>query len=125
MIADLTILPVGSTAHLATMLAEVLQEIRRSGVVYQLTGTTTCLEGSWDQIMDTARRCHEISRHHAPHIVTLLRIEDDIEGSNGLKANVASVEQEAGEGFVTALPEEPTVTVPLPLPEEKPVPSRG
>lgn len=81
------------------MLADVLKEIRRRGIVYQLTGTTTCLEGTWDQIMDVARLSHEISRRHAPHIVTMLRIEDDIEGSDGLKANVAAVEELAGEEF--------------------------
>ena len=99
MTAALTILPVGGGAHLGTMLADVLKEIRRRGIVYQLTGTTTCLEGTWEQIMDVARLSHEISRRHAPHIVTMLRIEDDIEGSDGLKANVAAVEELAGEEF--------------------------
>ncbi len=99
MTADLTILPVGGGAHLGTMLADVLKEIRRRGIVYQLTGTTTCLEGTWEQIMDVARLSHEISRRHAPHIVTMLRIEDDIEGTDGLEANVAAVEKLAGEEF--------------------------
>jgi uncharacterized protein YqgV (UPF0045/DUF77 family) len=99
MTADLTILPVGGGAHLGTLLADVLKEIRRRGIVYQLTGTTTCLEGTWEQIMDIARLSHEIGRRHAPHIVTMLRIEDDIEGSDGLIANVAAVEKIAGEEF--------------------------
>jgi len=99
MTADLTILPVGSRAHLGTMLADVLKEIRRQGLVYQLTGTTTCLEGSWEQITAVAKACHDIGRKHAPHIVTLLRIEDDIEGSNDLQANVETVEKIAGEKF--------------------------
>jgi uncharacterized protein (TIGR00106 family) len=107
MTADLTILPVGGGAHLGTMLADVLKEIRRRGVVYQLTGTTTCLEGTWEQIMEIARLSHEISRRHAPHIVTLLRIEDDIEGSDGLTANVAAVEKIAGEEFNHEAPEVP------------------
>lgn len=112
MTADLTILPVGGGAHLGTMLADVLKEIRRRGIVYQLTGTTTCLEGTWDQIMEVARLSHDISRRHAPHIVTMLRIEDDIEGSDGLKANVAAVEEIAGEEFNhDAPPGTPTLKV--------------
>ncbi len=99
MTADLTILPVGGGAHLGTLLADVLKEIRRQGVTYQLTGTTTCLEGTWDQITAVARACHDIGRKHAPHIVTMLRIEDDIEGSNDLQASVAAVEKIAGEKF--------------------------
>jgi uncharacterized protein (TIGR00106 family) len=104
MTADLTILPVGGGAHLGTMLADVLKEIRRQGVVYQLTGTTTCLEGSWEQITTAARACHEIGRKHAPHVVTMLRIEDDIEGSNELAASIAAVENLAGEKFNNAPP---------------------
>lgn len=99
MTADLTILPVGGTAHLGTLLADVLTEIRRQGIVYQLTGTTTCLEGTWDQIMGVARACHEIGRKHSPHLVTMLRIEDDIEGSNDLQASIQAVESLAGKKF--------------------------
>jgi uncharacterized protein YqgV (UPF0045/DUF77 family) len=81
------------------MLADVLKEIRRRGVVYQLTGTTTCLEGTWEQIMEIAKCSHDIARRHAPHIVTMLRIEDDIEGGDGLDVAVAAVEELAGEKF--------------------------
>lgn len=111
MTADLTILPVGGGAHLGTMLADVLKEVRRRGIVYQLTGTTTCLEGTWDQIMEIARACHDISRRHAPHIVTMLRIEDDIEGHDGLDANVAAVEELAGERFNHEAPPAPPLRV--------------
>jgi len=93
MTADLTILPVGSNAQVATVLADVLQEIRRRGIIYQVAGTTTALEGTWDQITETARACHNIGRRYAPHVVTLIRIEDDLEGANEL----AAVQPAAGE----------------------------
>ena len=112
MTADLTILPVGSNAHVASVLADVLKEIRRRGIIYQLTGTTTCLEGSWDQIAATAKACHEIGRRHAPHVVTLLRIEDDLEGSNDLQASIEAVEAIAGEAFNSNPPVTPGVATP-------------
>jgi uncharacterized protein (TIGR00106 family) len=121
MTADLTILPVGGGAHLGTMLADVLKEIRRQGVVYQLTGTTTCLEGSWEQITSVARACHEIGRKHAPHIVTMLRIEDDIEGSNELQASVNAVEELAGEKFNS---DHPATAGAVTAPSSPPVPAR-
>ena len=108
MTADLTLLPVGGGAHLGSMLADVLKGIRRQGIVYQLTGTTTCLQGSWDEIMAAAKVCHEIGRSHAPHVVTLLRIEDDIEGGNDLPAAIAAVEELAGEKFNSRPPGEPS-----------------
>lgn len=121
MTADLTILPVGGGAHLGTVLADVLKEIRRQGITYQLTGTTTCLEGTWEQITVVARACHDICRKHAPHVVTMLRIEDDIEGSNELQASIAAVEDLAGEKF-NSQPPLPTATTlndaPPPLPRD-------
>lgn len=126
MTADLTILPVGGGAHLGTLLADVLKEIRRQGVIYQLTGTTTCLEGSWDQITAVARACHEIGRKHAPHVVTMLRIEDDIEGSNGLRSSIAAVENLAGEKFNDAPPPPAeTITAAPAAPLASPVANRA
>jgi uncharacterized protein (TIGR00106 family) len=119
MTADLTILPVGGGAHLGTVLADVLKEIRRHGITYQLTGTTTCLEGTWEQITAVARACHDICRKHAPHVVTMLRIEDDIEGSNDLQGSIEAVEELAGEKFNSQPPLQPGGTAlsdSLPLP---------
>jgi uncharacterized protein (TIGR00106 family) len=111
MTADLTILPVGGNAHLATVLADVLKAVRRQGVTYQLTGTTTCLEGTWDQIVSTARHCHDVARSHAPHVVTLLRIEDDIEGHNDLQSSIAAVKELAQEDFNSRPPAEHAAAV--------------
>ena len=98
MLADLTILPIGSNAHTSETLAEVLKAIDSSGIAYQLTPTTTCLEGSWDKIMNVTRLCHEVARRHHSHVVTEIRIEDD--GDNGmLRHNLESVESHAGRTF--------------------------
>jgi uncharacterized protein (TIGR00106 family) len=106
MTADLTIIPVGGGAHLGTVLADVLREIRRQGIVYQLTGTTTCLQGSWDEITAVAKACHAIGRSHTAHIVTLIRIEDDALGGNELQASIDSVKEIAGEKINSLPPAE-------------------
>lgn len=87
------------------MLADVLKIIKESGLTYQLTPTSTCLEGNWTEVMAVVQRCHETVRSESPHLVTLLRIEDDVELGGKLAGNVASVEAEAGEAFATS-PEE-------------------
>jgi uncharacterized protein (TIGR00106 family) len=98
MLADLTILPIGSNAHTSDTLAEVLKAIDSSGIAYQLTPTTTCLEGSWEKIINVTRLCHEIARRQHAHVVTELRIEDD--GDHGmLRHNLESVESHAGRSF--------------------------
>jgi len=100
MLADLTIIPIGSSAHTSDTLAEVLEAIDSSGIAYQLTPTTTCLEGSWDKVMNVVRLCHEIARRHHAHVDTEIRIEDD--GDSGmLRHNLESVESRAGRHFHT------------------------
>lgn len=123
MTADLTILPIGGNAHAGTVVAEALKALRRLGIPYQLTGTTTCLQGTWEQITAAAKLCHEIGRKHTPHVVTMLRIEDDIEGGNSLQASVAAVEELAGEKFNQQPPEEPVrVSPPASLPAVEIIP---
>lgn len=98
MIADLSIFPVGGDTHISGLLGEVLKEIKASGLDYQLTPTATCLEGTWDEITSVARRCHQVARRDSPHVITLLRIEDDAdEGATKLRRNVSSVEEKAGQ----------------------------
>jgi uncharacterized protein (TIGR00106 family) len=99
MLADLTIIPVGGDKHTSTVLADVVKAVEASGLDYQLTPTSTCIEGSWDQLSDIARKCHEIARKSSPHVVTILRIEDDDAAENMLRKNVESVEQKAGQPF--------------------------
>lgn len=105
MIADLSIIPVGGSSHTSGVLSKVLTLIEDSGVRYQLTPTATCLEGTWDEICAVARRSHELARTEAPHVVTLLRFEDDGNVGGKLVRNVASVEEKADRDFAQS-PEE-------------------
>lgn len=102
MLADLCIIPIGHGTHTSTVLADVLKIIKDSGLSYQLTPTSTCIEGSWSDVMAVVQRCHEAVRDESPHLVTLLRIEDDVDLGGKLAKNVASVEKEAGEAFATS-----------------------
>lgn len=102
MLADLAIIPVGHGAHTSDVLSEILRAIKASGLPYQLTPTSTCIEGDWDEVMALVKHCRSIARGSSPHVITLLRIEDDLEQRAGkLSANVESVEEEAGEDFAT------------------------
>jgi len=99
MLADLTIIPIGHSPHTSHVLADVLKTVKESGLAYQLTPTSTCIEGSWDDIVAVAKRCHQIARTGAPHVVTTLRFEDDEVTQNKLRSNLDSVEEKAGEVF--------------------------
>ena len=99
MLADLSIIPIAHSPHTSHILADVLKIIKESGLAYQLTPTSTCIEGSWDDIVAVAKRCHQVARVEAPHVVTTLRFEDDEMNENKLRSNLDSVEEKAGEEF--------------------------
>lgn len=107
MLADLAIIPVGHSAHTSQVLAAVLKTIKDSGLAYQLTPTSTCIEGDMDEILAVVKQCHQIARADTPHVVTLLRLEEDEVSSGKLQGNPASVEQKAGESFAKTPPAGP------------------
>ncbi|MBC8009143.1 MAG: thiamine-binding protein, partial [Burkholderiales bacterium] len=56
MLADLVIIPIGHGARTSETLAGVLKIIKDSGLAYQLTPTSTCLEGTWEEVMAVVKR---------------------------------------------------------------------
>ena len=93
MLAELSIIPVGEGTHISEQIAIALKFVDASGLPYQLTPSGTCIEGEWDQVMSVIRQCHERVRSISPHVITLIKIEDDEEERNKLTQNVTSVQE--------------------------------
>ncbi len=96
MLAELSIIPIGNSTHLSGELAKVLKLVDESGLPYQLTPSGTCIEGGWDELMPLIRQCHERARKASPHVVTLIKLEDDEGEQQKLTRNVASIEEKIG-----------------------------
>jgi len=93
MLAELSIVPLGVGEHLSGPLAEALDIVDRSGIQYKLTPSGTCLEGSWDEVMEVVKRCHTRMREKSRHVFTTIRIEDEEGESNKLVRNISSIEE--------------------------------
>lgn len=96
MLVELSLIPVGGDTHSSAALARALEMVDRSGLPYQLTPSGTCIEGEWDEVMALVRQCHESMRETRPHVVTIIKIEDDAGEHGKLSRNVASVEEKMG-----------------------------
>jgi uncharacterized protein (TIGR00106 family) len=96
MLAELSIVPIGGDSHTSGKLAEILKLIDASGLPYQLTPTATCIEGKWEEIMEVVRQCHNRVRQSSPHVITMIKIEDEEGAHDKLRRNVSSVEEKAG-----------------------------
>lgn len=96
MLAELSIIPVGGNTHSSAELAKILKLVEQSGLPYQFTPSSTCIEGEWDQIMPLIRQCHDRARKDSPHVVTFIKLEEDEGERNKLADNVTSVEEKLG-----------------------------
>jgi uncharacterized protein (TIGR00106 family) len=96
MLAELSIFPIGRNSHSSAELAKILKLVEESGLPYQLTPASTCIEGEWDEIMPLIQRCHERARKGSSHVVTLIKLEDDDGERNKLIGNLTSVEEKLG-----------------------------
>jgi uncharacterized protein (TIGR00106 family) len=96
MLAEISIVPLGRGEHLSEALAEILDVVDRSGIRYKFTPCGTCLEGSWDEVIDVVSRAHTKARQTSRHVLTTLRIEDEEGENDKLTRNVTSVEEKLG-----------------------------
>ncbi|MBI4356073.1 MAG: MTH1187 family thiamine-binding protein [Candidatus Omnitrophica bacterium] len=99
MLAELEILPVGLPGtSLSRQIATVAKLIDASGLDYRVGPMGTVVEGSWDQVVTLARRCHEAMLQQADRVLTTIRIDDrkDQPGPGRITSKVQSLEQQVG-----------------------------
>ena len=57
MLLELSVIPLGRGRSISADIADLVKIIDTSGLDYRLTAAGTILEGSWEQLMDLARKC--------------------------------------------------------------------
>ena len=101
MLAEFSILPLGTDGHLSEPLAEVLKIVDTMGLPYKLTPGSTCVEGEWQEVMEVIRQCHLRMRDKSNHVVTTIKLEDEEGATDKINRNITSVEESAGRKLST------------------------
>ena len=96
MLIDLTVLPLRGGRHISDEIAEVIKVIDASGLPYQLTPSGTCIEGEWETVMPLVQRCHTMVRSLSSHVVTVIKIDDQVGKDNQLISNITAIEHRIG-----------------------------
>ena len=102
MLAEFELVPIGTgTASLSDVLAGVAKVIDHSRLDYRLGPMGTTVEGSWDQIMVLAKRCHETILQSADRVLFTIRIDDrtDKPSAGRLTQKVQSLEAKVGKAL--------------------------
>ncbi|HEY8469110.1 MAG TPA: MTH1187 family thiamine-binding protein [Longimicrobiales bacterium] len=96
MLFSLTMFPVGAGDSLVDPVSEVVQEIDRSGLPYEVTGMDTVIEGEWDEVMPVIRRAEQRLREKHDRVYMLLAVDDHEGSKNRLNEAVRDVERRLG-----------------------------
>jgi len=96
MLFSLAMFPVGGGDSLVEPVSEVIDEIDRSGLAYEVTGMDTVIEGDWDDVMPVIKRAEQRLREKHDRVYMLLAVDDHKGASNRLNQSVRDVEKRLG-----------------------------
>ncbi len=96
MLMELSIIPLGRGRSISADVADVVKIIDASRLDYRLTAAGSIIEGTWDQLMDLAKGCHQTMRGKTERVVTLIKIDDYEQRTGRLTAALKSVEDKVG-----------------------------
>jgi len=99
MLLELSVIPLGRGRSISADVADMVRLIDASGLDYRLTAAGTILEGSWEQVMDVARKCHSEMGKKTERVVTFMKVDDYGARTGRLTAAIASVEAKVGKAL--------------------------
>jgi len=97
---EFSVLPVGKGVSLSPVIARVLKIVSESGVSYKANPMGTVLEGSWGEVMNVIKQCHDEVMKDADRAVTTIKIDDRKGADVRIEKKLASVERQLGKKLV-------------------------
>lgn len=96
MLFSLAMYPIGGSDELADPVSQVVEEIDRAGLDYQVTGMDTVIEGDFDDVWPVVCRAHARLRECYPRVFTLLAIDDHAGASGRMAGAVHDIDEMIG-----------------------------
>ena len=74
-IIDFTIVPLGVGVSLSKYVAACENLLRDTGLTIQLHANGTNIEGTWDEVFDAVKKCHELVHEMgAPRVTSTVKV---------------------------------------------------
>ncbi len=96
MLAEFSIVPLGTGSSIGDRLAEVLRIVDSSGMPYKVNPMGTVVEGEWEEVMRLIRKCHREVMRRGERAITTISIDDRKGRPGRIDAKVRSVEKRLG-----------------------------
>lgn len=91
-IVDLCVVPMGVGVSVSKYIAACQKVIEEAGVEHQMHAYGTNLEGEWDVVFTTIKRCHEVVHEMgAPRISTTIKCGTRVDREQTMQDKVKSV----------------------------------
>ena len=76
MLLELSVVPLGRGRSISADVTDLVKIIDASGLDYRLTAAGTILEGTWDEVMAVAKKCHGAMRQKTERVITFMKVDD-------------------------------------------------
>jgi uncharacterized protein (TIGR00106 family) len=96
MLAEFSIVPVGTGSSIGDKLAEVLKIVDSSGLPYKINPMGTVIEGEWDDVIALIKTCHDAMMKSGERAITKISIDDRKGMPNRIDSKVESIERRIG-----------------------------
>lgn len=96
MLAEFSVVPIGTGESMGDQIAKVLKIVDESGLPYKANPMGTVVEGEWDQVMALIKKCHQVVLKDSPRIVTSVSIDDRPGKPDRITEKLKSVEKRLG-----------------------------
>lgn len=93
MIVEFDTYPMGQVSGLGKEIAKIEKIIASSGLDYQLTAMGTIIEGDWEEVMETIKKCHHRLKQDHERVETHIKIDDHADKTGRIKGKVDSVKE--------------------------------
>jgi len=76
MIAEFSIIPIGTEESLGEFVSLILKKVEASGLPYSLNAMGTVVEGEWDEVMALVKECRTDALKKSGRIFVNISIDD-------------------------------------------------
>lgn len=91
-IVGFTLVPIDAGISVSPYVAAIERVLEASGLAFEVNCNSTNIEGEWNEVFDTIRRCHEVVHAKgAPRIHTCLQVGTRTDREQRMADKLASV----------------------------------
>jgi uncharacterized protein (TIGR00106 family) len=90
---DLCVIPIGVGVSVSKYIAACERIISDAGLKHEMHMYGTNIEGEWDEVMATVKKCHEVVHEMgAPRISTTIRLGTRVDKTQTMEDKIKSVQ---------------------------------